>query len=220
MSIQPFVCVFSDFNGTIVEPDMLAALLGAYGHSALLQQVEDGRMRGYVSLRERIAAEARALTCSLAEADALLDTLLSFDESFTSFCERCTWANVSVTLLTSGIEPLVRNMLVRHGIESIPLIANDVDDRRDGWLVRFRDATPEGNAKHPHVERARREGRRTVIVGDGESDFEMARIADVRFAKRASPLDAFLKSVRLPYHAFDTFEDVWERLCWERLLAE
>ncbi len=206
------LAIFSDFNGTITSEDMLAALLRSYGKDDVLEQISQARSRGLMSLRERIASEACNLTCSLEEADERVARTLYFDESFCRFYRQYVSEGISLTIVSSGIEPLIVRLLSRYAVRALPVFANGVDPRPDGWRVLFRDTTAEGNAKQPYVEAAMQAGFRTAIIGDDESDFGMALVADVRFAKRASPLAAYLDRLGVNYDAFETFDDVSKRL--------
>lgn len=211
--------IFCDFNGTITNRDMLAALLESFGKGFVLREILGARSRGFFTLRESIAAQARALTCSLDDADARLDSLIAFDKTFGSFYRRNIAGGQSLVIVSSGIEPLIVRMLARHDITAVPVFANGIDASPGGWRVLFRDESPEGNAKRPYVEAAIQNGYRTIIIGDDESDFEMATIAEVRFARRASPLHEFLQTRHFDHYVFDSFDDV-ARLCdEERLLA-
>lgn len=211
--------ILCDFNGTMTNRDMLAALVDSYGHHEFLRRISDARSRGLLSLRERIAAEARVITCTLDEADARLTSLVEFDTTFIPFYRQRIRGAISLTIVSSGIEELIVRTLDRHGIRRVPLFANGVEPRPDGWRVLFRDSTPEGNAKRPYVEAAQRNGYRVVAIGDDESDFAMALVADVRFAKRASPLHRFLEARGVSHHVFNTFDDVSEQLAEQRLLG-
>lgn len=210
--------IFCDFNGTVIDRDMLAVLLESFGKANLLRELRDARSRGFLTQRECIAAQARALTCSLDEADARLRSLVTFDETFEPFYRRNVASRVPLVIVSSGLEPLIARMLERHHIAA-PILANGVEASPKGWTVAFRDATPEGNAKRPYVEAALRDGYKTVTIGDDESDFGMAAVADVRFARRGSPLHAFLVERNLDHYPFDAFEDVSRRCAEERLLA-
>lgn len=214
---QP-AAIFCDFNGTITDRDTLAALLEFYGHHDVLEHIARARLQGSIGLRERIAAEAGFLTCSLEEAALTLRSIVSYDDTFTRFSQQCVRQAVPLVILTSGIEPLVADMLAYHRVREVPVIGNGVFVTLEGWRVRFRDATPEGNAKAPYAEKARKDGLRTIAIGDDESDFEIASSADVSFAKRESVLDRYLRDMRRPHYVFDTFHDVFERLVWERVL--
>jgi HAD superfamily phosphoserine phosphatase-like hydrolase len=216
----PRIAIFSDFNGTITDRDTLTALLEFYGHRECLQQIEEAHQEGLLSLRERIAAEARVLTCTLAEADARLLSLATVDPSFILFHRYCQLSNIPLTIVSSGIEPLITRMLQRNGADKMRVFANGVDPRPDGWRVTFRDSGPEGNAKQPYVERAMQKSYRTVAIGDDESDFGMALAAHIRFAKRASRLHAFLEERGARHYVFDTFVDILEWLARERTVAE
>jgi 2-hydroxy-3-keto-5-methylthiopentenyl-1-phosphate phosphatase len=208
MTTRRRIAIFSDFNGTVTDRDMLAALLTSYDHEALLARITAARNGGLLSLRERVALEAKALTCSPSEADARLSALVTIDTSFLSFFRRCVADGISLVIVSSGIEPLINQMLERYGVDTLPVFADEVQPRPDGWLVKFRDDSPDGNAKRPYVDAAARDGYRTVVIGEDESDFEMALAADVRFAKRDAP-----------FHAIDSFDDVYRRLAAEHLFA-
>ncbi|MGH7715988.1 MAG: HAD-IB family phosphatase [Vulcanimicrobiaceae bacterium] len=204
--------IFSDFNGTITDRDTLPTLLEAYGLREAVDRTNDARATGVLNHRERIAAQARALTQSIEEAAATLNSIVRFDAGFTRLQAACAHDGIALTVLSSGLEQLIRPMLRRHGCDAIALVANEAEPRSDGWRVRFRDTSPHGCAKQSYLERARRRGMRTVAIGDDESDFEMAAVADLCFAKRESALQAYLRGTDRTHYAYATFDDVIEQL--------
>jgi 2-hydroxy-3-keto-5-methylthiopentenyl-1-phosphate phosphatase len=206
------LAIFCDFNGTITDRDMLVALLEYFGQRDILAKVRQASRLGTMTLRERIAVEAAGINCSFRTAGAILNRELLFDETFISFWEGCRLERVPVVVLSSGITVLIRRMLARHGLPSVPLIANDCVRAAGGWRMVFRDDTPCGNAKAPYVIAARGKGFRTALIGDDESDFEAATEANLRFAKRNSVLEEFLVEHKLRHETFDVFADIEELL--------
>ncbi len=84
---------------------------------------------------------------TLDDADARLLAEITFDRSFVDFAAHCEQAGIPLTVLSSGIEPLIRRMLARHGLPHLPVIANAVEVQAEGWRIHFRDDGPNGTDK-------------------------------------------------------------------------
>jgi len=117
-----------------------------------------------------------------------------------------------VTIVSSGIESIIRDRLGDFGLGALPIVANEVDVRPEGWSMRFRDPVGNGTDKAALVDDAIARGLRTVFVGDGRSDYAASLRADVRFAKRGLSLERYLIRRKVAFEAFDSFADV-ERRC-------
>jgi 2-hydroxy-3-keto-5-methylthiopentenyl-1-phosphate phosphatase len=200
--------IFCDFNGTITARDTLAALLEHFGRDDVMRAVERGRRSGSLTLRKRIAMQAARLTCTLGEAADAIERDVGFDETFGGFYRRCRAEHVLLVVLSSGITELIREVLARHHLPMVPVIANGSVRTASGWRVIFRDDTPYGNAKGPYVAEAQSEGRTALVIGDDESDFDAAMMADRCFAKRGSELERYLRERNLPYEGFATFAEI------------
>ena len=165
-----------------------------------------------MTLREVLAAEASLITCSFEEADAYLAEQTRFDPAFAAFVQRARTMDASVTILSSGVQPLIESALRRNGIEGVPVRANGVDPRPDGWVMLFRDASENGHDKAADVREAKARGARTVYIGDGFSDFEAAVEAERRFAKTGRSLIHYLRERGLPFTEFSSFTQVTRAL--------
>jgi 2-hydroxy-3-keto-5-methylthiopentenyl-1-phosphate phosphatase len=122
-------------------------------------------------------------------------------------CER----GVPLQIVSSGVASIVRDRMHEFELDDLPIVANEVDPRPEGWVLHFRDSVSNGTDKAAIVRAARSDGRRTVFIGDGRSDYDAASEADVRFAKRGLPLEAYLAARALPFEAYATLADVNER---------
>ncbi|MDQ2662629.1 MAG: HAD-IB family phosphatase [Candidatus Eremiobacteraeota bacterium] len=163
---------------------------------------------GTMTLRDVLAAEAACIRYDLDEADAILVKNTRFDPTFAAFARRCRSEGVPMTVLSSGVEPLIRRAFEREGLADVPVRANRVDASPRGWRFLFRDASANGHDKAAAVRSARREGLLTAFVGDGHSDFEAALEADRRFAKRGRDLEAYLQKNGVEFTPFDRFNEV------------
>lgn len=200
--------MFVDYDGTITDRDTFDVLerrtAGGRGWNAK----GGGLERGEFTVREALTGQASRLRISLEEADAVLNRHVRFDPSFATFVERCVAEGTRLVIVSSGAAPLIRFALERAGLGGLPLVANEIDVTSDGWRILFRDPSPNGTDKVSLVRAARERGHRTVFIGDGISDFDAARDADVRFAKAGRSLARHLATAGLPFTTFRSFAEI------------
>ena len=165
-----------------------------------------------MTLREVLAAQARFVTISLDDADAYLANKARFDPSFKPFVEAAEACGANVTILSSGVEPLIQRALQRNGVAHVRALANDVRVSAGGWEMLFRDASDNGHDKRAHVLAAANAGDSTVYIGDGFSDYDAAVAADRRFAKRGRALETYLRERGIPFTPFTHFDEVQRAL--------
>jgi len=165
-----------------------------------------------LTLREVLAAQARFVTLSLDEADAYLAQRTRFDPAFKPFVETAEAHGATVTILSSGVAPLIERALVRNGVAHVRALANDIRVSPFGWEMLFRDESDNGHDKRADVVAAAAAGASTVYIGDGFSDYDAALAADRRFAKRGRALETYLRSRNVAFTPFTHFNEVQEAL--------
>ncbi len=200
--------VFVDFDGTITDVDTFDVLVRHFAGPQAWAQTEIGLDDGTTSLRDVLQRQASYVRAPYDDVAALLRREVTVDPSFAPFVAECRLRRIPITVLSSGIAPIVADRLARIGCGDVPIIANDVDTRLTGWTIRFRDAVGNGTDKAAIVRTARAAGRATVFVGDGRSDYAAALEADRRFAKSGHNLQRFLSARGSAYEAFASFADV------------
>lgn len=161
-----------------------------------------------VTLRDVLAAQTRFVRGSLDDADALVARRAHVDPSFVEFAKRCKREGIPLTILSSGIQPLIERALAREDLRDVPVIANDVVPSSDGWEMVFRDGSDNGHDKTAAVRALQAQGYRVIFAGDSHSDFDAALVADVRYAKRGDPLERFLKQRGVAYKPFASFNEI------------
>jgi len=155
-----------------------------------------------------LAAQARFVTVSLDEADAYLAQKTRFDPTFKPFVELAESRGARVTILSSGVAPLIERALERNGVSHVRALANDVRVATDGWEMLFRDDSDNGHDKRADVLAAANAGDSTVYIGDGFSDYDAAVAADRRFAKRGRALETYLRERDIPFASFTHFDEI------------
>lgn len=208
--------VFVDYDGTITDLDTFDVLVRTYAGAHFWQEMDDRLVAGSMTLRDVLSAQAAAITASLDEADELLARETRFDPSFARFVTRCEERGVDLTVLSSGVQPLIDRAFARNGLSRVRVIANEIVISPQGWRFEFRDDSENGHDKAAAVRKAREAGAHTVYVGDGASDFEAALAAHERFAKSGRALELYLRERGIAFVSFTSFDDVRERLLGEQ----
>jgi HAD superfamily phosphoserine phosphatase-like hydrolase len=199
---------FVDFDGTITDVDGFDALVHHFAGDDAWDAGERDLLAGRETLRDALARQTTYIRGSFADVYAVHEKMVGLDPTFAPFVERCEAANVPVTILSSGIAPLIEARLAAIGLARLPVIAADVDVDPQSWTMRFRDQSRNGTDKAAHVRAAQAAGKRVAFAGDGISDFDAAIVADVRYAKRGRPLGPYLRDRGLEFSPFTSFADV------------
>ena len=186
-----------DWDGTVTVRDSLVQVIEEFGDVALLHELEP-RVGVDLTLHEEIALEFAAITAPLEE---VVGWVLDNVEVRPGLHEL---AGLAPTVVSAGFRQLIEPVLAREGVE-LDVLANEVEPRPDGWVVRFRDETVCATCGEP-CKRAGVSGEPYVFVGDGYSD-RCAALAAERVLARDS-LAAFLDARGVPYEPFGDLRDV------------
>jgi 2-hydroxy-3-keto-5-methylthiopentenyl-1-phosphate phosphatase len=163
---------------------------------------------GSRSLRDVLQAEAAMVRGTFDEIALLLRSEISVDPTFAPFAAWCERSGHSLTIVSSGIEAIIRDRLGAFDLQGLPVIANGIDADPAGWRILFRDPVPNGTDKAAIVSAARAGGARAIFVGDGRSDYAAAAAADVCYAKRGLPLERYLTERGFAFEPFSSFADI------------
>lgn len=202
---EALVSVFCDFNGTVVDRDMIDYLATTVVNDETTATTASTR-----GTRAEIARKAGLLRFDLAEAERRIERGIRFDESFPEFWRSCERRGFRFIIVTSGIRDMVERYLQRRNV-SARVVGNSAEYRLSGWEIRFHDESVAGIDKSVFIEKDRSVGNRTVVVGDDISDFAAAKRADRVFAKQGSPLDRHLADACIPGYRFLNFADLMTR---------
>jgi 2-hydroxy-3-keto-5-methylthiopentenyl-1-phosphate phosphatase len=201
--------VVCDFDGTISLEDVTDCLLERFADGAW-KDIERQWLAGRFGSRECMARQVALLRAARNEIDDYLDTV-KIDPFFSSFAEHCEKTpNVSLTIVSDGIDYAVRRILRQYALSRLPVKANAlvaVLDHR--YRLDFPHAAAQCTAQAGTCKCAiarTSPGMRTIVVGDGRSDFCVASQADFVFAK--DRLLTFCQSNALAHLPFDNFFDV------------
>ena len=194
--------VLCDFDGTISLEDVTDSLLMRFGRPGW-QALEDDWAGGRIGSLECMAGQVALLDCSEAQMLEHLDQI-AIDPDFAAFAAALQRLRWPLTIVSDGLDQVVRRVLARHGLGHLPIAANRLEPagpRR--WRLGFPHARPgcaSGTCKCAFVPGA---GTRVLLIGDGASDFCVAARADLSWARKRL-LDHCIGH-RLPHRAVADF---------------
>jgi len=201
--------VVCDFDGTIALEDVTDSLLDRFA-DASWKDIERQWLAGLFGSRECMARQVALLRASRKEIDDYLDSV-KIDPFFSSFVNDCEQApNVSLTIVSDGIDYVVKRILRKHALSRLPVKANALvavsgQSYRLGFPYAATQCTAQAGTCKCAIARTS-PGMRTIVVGDGRSDFCVASQADFVFAK--DRLLTFCKANSLSHLPFGNFFDI------------
>jgi 2,3-diketo-5-methylthio-1-phosphopentane phosphatase len=177
--------ILCDFDGTIAVEDVIDSLLDRFGRPAWEILERDWRA-GVIGSAVCMAGQVALLDMSRAELDRHLDGL-HIDHGFAAFVKATIEYGIPMEIVSDGLDHAIHAILAHHGIDSLPTVANhlnQVDTRAWNLTSPFSAAgCRSGTCKCARVDVAKARGGKTLLIGDGASDFCVAGAADFVFAK-------------------------------------
>jgi len=134
------------------------------------------------------------------------------DEGIIALDRLCLTYNIPLTILSDGLDLVVRAVLRRHELLHIPIFANRLHFNEGGaptmsYPYALRDCLGSaGTCKCAHAKRPPGQAGPTVYIGDGRSDFCVSNTVDTLFAK--GELRRWCAREKIAHHPFDTLEEV------------
>lgn len=180
-------CILSDFDGTITQRDALYYFFKQYANADWLK-VEELWSAGKIDSKECLIKEFE-LVPNLTQRliDNYLDTV-TIDEYFKEFCNVIKAKNISLTIVSDGIDYFINKILSNNNIENLKIISNHGEFVNGKLQLSFPNTDNKclnqaGTCKCKIVEQMREKYDKVVYIGDGMSDFCVSDKADVLFAK-------------------------------------
>jgi len=168
--------LFFDFDNTITREDVLDRILERFSISEEWRHWEDAWVRGEISTLRCLDRQLAGIRASEAE---LIDFVAScqIDPHFAPIVQWAANARVELFVVSDNFSCLVREILTRHGLPHVPVMANGLtfSGNRLHAHFPFRSPTCERCAHCKAVHFRPFERCRKIYVGDGLSDVCIAR---------------------------------------------
>ncbi|KAF3936283.1 hypothetical protein ABW19_dt0207246 [Dactylella cylindrospora] len=216
----PPAIVFSDWDGTITSLDSNDYLTDNLGFGqAKRKELNVEIIAGRLTFRDAFIEMLDSVSTPYPECIEILKKNIPLDPGFKTFYEWCKSQGIPVIVVSSGMMPIIKALLVGYlgesEAEEIPIYANDVIYRQDGtWNVTYRDESGFGHDKSRTIRKYTQEefpeGKRPKFFycGDGVSDLSAARETDLLFAKKGKDLITYCEKEGVPFTVFDDFQEI------------
>ncbi len=193
--------ICTDFDGTITTRDTIVFVTEKFGAG------EDFRIRivndiktGKISVFQGIRMELETVKVSWEEAVETLKANVFLDPGFEDFVEWSKNEACPMTILSSGMTPVVE---LYTGHLGIPIYAHKLEVSPEGWNFKV----IEEHRKELILEAIRKKGP-VVYIGDGTSDLAAIPYAELLFARRGRYLEAYCRDNNIPNIPFSDFNEV------------
>lgn len=204
--------LFLDFDGTTSTVDVGRSFFTTFSNGRVLPLVEKWAKRE-ISSFECLREEAKLIQASEADLDEF-SLQFGIDPGFSDLYDLCVSNDIPVYIVSDGLDLYIRSIMQRHGFGHVPVLANHAIFKSGKLEIEFPYLDDScghcGNCKGSAIERLRRNGDRSIFVGDGYSDLCAVNVADYLFAK--SDLADYLTRSGKEFLPFDTLKDVAGRV--------
>lgn len=179
--------ILCDFDGTVSLDDTTDTLLERFGRPGWEVLEEDWRA-GRINSHDCMAGQIALLDMDRAELDAHLEQR-ALDPAFADFVKLAHGAGIHIEIVSDGLDYAIRNILGRAGLDWLPVTSNRLEaESARKWRLEFPNASTScrvasGTCKCARATKAQAARTRTLLIGDGASDFCVAEAADFVFAK-------------------------------------
>ena len=173
--------ILSDFDGTMTTVDTGELVLTRFVKAnwrRFDRELEEGTITLEESLRRQFGMLKVPISAMVREVEHV-----SLRPGVAEFVRYCRSSQIPFVIVSGGLDFLIRYLLKKNGLNKMKLVAPRALHTKRGISLRFppRDKSRSLDFKSTLVEQFHAGGREVWYVGDGLSDFEASKRADVRF---------------------------------------
>lgn len=201
--------IFCDFDGTVCQQDVGEQFFRAFAGKKAEEHVQD-LLDGAITMQSWLTTLCNAIPRLTREEFLRYVDQFSVDQYFKPFVQFCTEHDMSITILSDGLNLYSERILFNADLTQIPLFANHAEIADEKLKISFPYTDAEcnlcGNCKRNHILNASADEDIVIYVGDGYSDRCPIRYADFVFAKRQ--LIKHCQASNISYFEYNHFGDV------------
>ena len=199
----------TDFDDTAAVQNVAELLLNRFGDPTwtdVRQQFRDGRM----NLKEYQEITFRNIRADRSAMQHFVKEHATLRPFFTEVRQFCRVHEIPLAVVSQGLDFYIEALLERYGFVDVPIYAVDTSFDHGRISYHYNHVYPgresQGNSKALIVEQFQQQGYFVVFAGDGASDQEASRQADMVFAHRT--LARFCETEGIDYTPFRDFKSI------------
>jgi HAD superfamily phosphoserine phosphatase-like hydrolase len=171
--------------------------------------------RGEITLEECTRKQLSMLKISEEVALNALEKVTSFRSHFKELVDLCDAQGICFIVVSGGLEFVIKHFLRKKDLEKrLRVYSATSRITRDGIELSFPEFVDRTSLdfKEDLVKQYKKQGFRTIYVGDGLSDFNAVRYVDLLFVIKDSKLTELCKRENIPHREIIDFHEVVKSL--------
>ena len=199
------IIIFSDFDGTITNSDVLDGIITDIYSWEKYKEVETKLLTGELKYEQYLFDMFNNIEYNITNIPNNL-----IDEKFNIFYKWVVESNIDFYIISSGFKKIIQHLTPY--INSNLIFANDVIiDSNNKWTVELYDKKSNNSInKNNVIKLINNFNYKTIFIGDGLSDFKVMGNVDYLFCKKNSLLHNKCIDEKCPYIEFNDFGDILE----------
>ena len=203
------VSIICDFDGTITQEDFGGLLAKRFGDEGIIRSHFQSFANHQLQLRDLQAKIWPSVRITEQEFERFFHENKKLRDGFIDFVAHCQDHNVDLQIISGGFSFYLERFYAEYDID-LP-IKHNIGKLKDGGVqVEFPYLSNNcdycSNCKRPSVHDLKKAGKYVVGIGDGTSDYCMAKEANKVFA--CSGLIDFCEQNKITYQPFTHFNEI------------
>jgi 2,3-diketo-5-methylthio-1-phosphopentane phosphatase len=196
------ITIFSDFDGTITNSDVLDLMIeNLYSRDKYLE-MESKLINGTVGYEKYLYDMFSGITYDYEKINPNI-----VDDTFKDFYLWVVQNKIDFFVVSSGFKKLILHLLPY--VKEVQVFANDIKTNEVGtWDIVLFDNLNNKTINKNLVINSLKSNNKTIFIGDGLSDFTVMGNVDVLFAKKNSLLHKKCIKENCPHIVFENFSDI------------
>lgn len=199
-----FWSVFCDFDGTIDKIDSIDEVLKTFA-SPKWKDIEQLQFDGKITARDSMRGQVELIRASLQELDEFTKKV-EIDSGFIDFVSFCKKSGVPFTVVSDGVDYIIKRILFNKGLKDISVFANrlvPISENSYTLEAPYMSYNCDAGTCKCAVARSKNVSS-CLYIGDGRSDFCISsNVADFVIAK--SHLLTHCQKENIPHTQFAGF---------------
>ncbi len=179
------IVVLCDFDGTATPYNVINMLYKKFAAPYFLE-INQKWIRGEISTQEKTKYCFSKITATRKEMEAFLNTI-TLDPGFCGLIELCKQHDYKFAIVSDGLEWYIKYILNNNNIKNIIIYAGKIYFKSKRFQFSFpwyNSSTPlRSTSKFSIIRRYQAEDFKVVFIGDGLSDTNAVKVADIVYAK-------------------------------------
>ncbi len=174
-------------------------------------KIEEDWKNGKIGSRECLYSQLKCVPpMPWSRTEAFLRTI-QIDPFFEHFYRFTKAAGIPLTIVSDGLDRFIQVILGNGELSEIPVFANRITPELEiSFPYAWEECTSRAGLCKCRILGRKSRGAKCVYIGDGQSDFCVAKEPDYVFAKKS--LAAYCRDRGIPFYEFGDFRDVERKL--------